>query len=365
MAIIITKEGKNAQKIEQSRFEQEDHLQRYIYDNPESIPLYEINEDIRLLILAREFGTESGPIDAIGVDSDGNIYIVETKLYKNPDKRLVVAQALDYGASLWRNGNNLPEFIETINKSIQKYFKISVTEKLKEFFGFEDAEIEAFWNNVKVNLNDGNFKFVVLMDKLHKRLKDLIVFINQNSQFDIYAVELEYYKHDTFEIIIPKLFGAEVKKDIAVKSSSTGGARKSWTEEDFWNDAKSRLSGEELSTINKLYEFAKGTADEITLGTGNASGSLNPKYDKICHRSFYTIFSDGRVALNIGYLNDQAQAERFYNILIENLDLASLKITDKSKLTHFYPRIQIKDLIKNLDKVITALKEFIEKEIKL
>lgn len=361
MAIIITKDGKNAQKIEQSKFEQEDHLQRYIYDNPESIPLYEINEDIRLLILMREFGTESGPIDAIGVDAEGNVYVVETKLYKNPDKRLVVAQSLDYGASLWRNGNNLPDFIETINKSTQKHFKQSVNDKLKEFFGFEDQELDGFWNNVKANLNDGNFKFVVLMDKLQKRLKDLIVFINQNSQFDIYAVELEYYKHDSYEIIIPKLFGAEVKKDISVKSSSSG-ERKVWTEEDFWQDAKNRLSIEELNTIKKLYEFAKGTADEITLGTGSASGSLNPKYDKICHRSFYTIFSDGRVAINIGYLNDQLQAERFYDILINKLDLKVLRNIDKSRLTHFYPRIQINEVVKNIDKLIGTIKEFIEKE---
>lgn len=361
MAIIITKEGKHAQKIEQSNFEQEDHLQRYIYDNPESIPLYEIDEDIRLLILVREFATESGPIDALGVDAGGNVYIVETKLYKNPDKRLVVAQALDYGASLWRNGSNLSEFMNAINQSTQKHFNQTVNEKLKEFFGFEEEDIENFWKNVSANLNDGNFKFVVLMDQLHKRLKDLIVFLNQNSQFDIYAVELEYYRYESYEIIIPKLFGAEVKKDIAVKSSS-GSLRKTWTVELFWEDAKRRLSEEELNVIKKLYEFAKETADEITLGTGNASGSLNPKYKKISHRSFYTIFSDGRVAINVGYLNNQEQSERFYEILVKHLDLEALKTVDKSILTKFYPRMAIQEVMKHINEFTEALKEFIEKE---
>jgi len=110
MAIIISKGGKNAKKIEKSSFEKEDYLQKYIYDNPESIPLYDIKDDIRLLILVREFSTESGPIDAIGIDADGNIYLIETKLYKNPDKRTVVAQVLDYGASLWRNFSNFSNF---------------------------------------------------------------------------------------------------------------------------------------------------------------------------------------------------------------------------------------------------------------
>ena len=60
MAIIISKNGKNAQKIDKSDFEKEDYLQKYIHDNPESLPLYEIKEDIKLLIVAREFPTNSG-----------------------------------------------------------------------------------------------------------------------------------------------------------------------------------------------------------------------------------------------------------------------------------------------------------------
>src|SRR3989338_3163994 len=105
MSIIISQNGKDARKIDKSNFEKEDFLQNYINQNPESIPVYEIQEDKRLLVLAREFATESGPIDALAIDKDGDIYLVETKLYKNPDKRTVVAQALDYGASLWRHSD--------------------------------------------------------------------------------------------------------------------------------------------------------------------------------------------------------------------------------------------------------------------
>ena len=61
-------------------------------------------------------------------------------------------------------------------------------------------------------MNDGNFKFVVLMDHLPLQLKELIVFLNNNSEFTIYAVELEFYKHQNFEILIPKLYGAEIKR---------------------------------------------------------------------------------------------------------------------------------------------------------
>ena len=91
MSIIISQNGKHARKIDQSNFDKEDRLQQYIHENPESIPIYELNEDKRLFVVQREFPTNSGPIDALAIDQDGDIYIVETKLFKNPDKRTVVA----------------------------------------------------------------------------------------------------------------------------------------------------------------------------------------------------------------------------------------------------------------------------------
>jgi len=220
MSIIISKNLKNAVKIDKSSFALEDNLQQYIFDNPDSIPLYDIKEDIRLLILAREFPTASGPIDAIGVDREGELYLVETKLYRNPDKRTVVAQVLDYGASLWKTYTDYEVFISQLESHVTKKFNKTLNERVKEFYNLQDEEINQFNENLRDNLDDGNFKFVVLMDQIHGQLKDLIIFINQNSRFNIYGVELDYYKYENFEILIPKLFGAQVKKEVGTKKSS-------------------------------------------------------------------------------------------------------------------------------------------------
>ncbi|MBU3978837.1 hypothetical protein KKF69_05970 [Patescibacteria group bacterium] len=221
MSIIVSKNGKGAVKLNKIPFGLEDNIQQYIYNNPESIPLYDIKEDVQLLILAREFSTQSGPIDALGVDIDGEIYLVETKLYKNPDKRTVVAQVLDYGASLWKSHPNFDSFLLKLNTSVQEAFHQTVRERLQSFFALDESGVETLILNMSENLEEGNFKFVVLMDTIHDQLKDLILYINQNSKFNIYGVELEYYKHNEFEIIIPKLFGAEVKKDVASKKTDT------------------------------------------------------------------------------------------------------------------------------------------------
>ena len=135
MPIIITQDGENAKKIERSSFQSEDRLQKYIHDNPESIPIYEIDEDIRLLVLAREFATSSGPIDALGIDENGQVYLIETKLYKNTDKRTVVAQVLDYGAALAHDSNDFGVFMASLEKHVQKGFDTSLKEKVTDFFG--------------------------------------------------------------------------------------------------------------------------------------------------------------------------------------------------------------------------------------
>jgi len=130
MAMIVTKNGKNAQKIEKSKFEDEKKLQEFIQDNPEVIPMYEIDEDIKVVILMREFPTNSGPIDALGVDEYGNIYIIETKLYRNSDKRLVLSQILDYGASIWSYYNDFSEFLSILDEGTHKKFGMGAKEKL-------------------------------------------------------------------------------------------------------------------------------------------------------------------------------------------------------------------------------------------
>lgn len=287
MAIIISKNGKNAIKLDKSNFRLEDNLQQYIYDNPESIPLYDIKEDIKLLILAREFSTKSGPIDALGVDKDGELYLIETKFYKNPDKRTVVAQVLDYGASLWSNFRDFGNFIEQINLHTNKDFGKTLKQRLTDFFEISDDEINYLLENTRRNLNDGNFKFVVLMDHLHDQLKDLIIFLNNNSEFTVYAVELEYYKHQDFEILIPKLYGSEVKKDIGKSTVS----KTILTDEEFINYYKDRP--EEL-VVEELLRLGS----RINENQSNYPNIMSIKTPKFLNFYLTTSFGD-KVSINL------------------------------------------------------------------
>jgi hypothetical protein len=293
MAIIISKNGKNAVKVEKSSFDKEDFLQQYIYENPESIPLYDIKEDIRLLILAREFQTTSGPIDALGIDREGEIYIVETKLFKNPDKRTVIAQSLDYGAALWKRSGDFAEFMSALEASAT--FGVPLITKLRDFFDLSEEEAAALLGSMRQNLSEGAFRFVVLMDRLDDRLKDLVNYVNQNSQFDVYAVEFEYYKHESQEIIIPKIFGAEVKKEIPGRSSR---ASRTWNW-DLFEQRLKELGDEEVIAAQKIIEWARENKVEIYWATSQRGGFILCFYtdDK---KGFYPfgVTGDGKVSWN-------------------------------------------------------------------
>jgi hypothetical protein len=299
MAIIVCRKGFDATVVSRSQFEREHNLQEYIHEHPESIPVYDIKEDKRLFVAAREFPTESGPIDALAVDKDGDIYIVETKLYRNPDKRTVVAQALDYGASLWKHFNDFADFMKILDQASRNKWQTTFLEKVSQFFPLADEQGEDLLEAMRGNLREGNLKFVILMDSIDERLKDLITYVNQNSQFDLYAVQLEYYEHDEYEIVIPKLYGAEVKKDVS--SSASSSTRRRWDEPKMFEDARKRMSTGEFGWFERIYQFARENADQINFGTGSYA-TFSPIFQKLSNKSLFTLGSDKRLNFNFEWV---------------------------------------------------------------
>lgn len=358
MSIIISENGKNAKRVDESNFAHEDNLQEYIAENPDVIPLYDIDEDIHLLVLAREVPTGSGAIDVVGVDQTGTIYLIETKLFKNPDKRTVVAQVLDYGASIWGASDDFSEFQKLLAEYCQNLSEQTMEEKITSFFEMDGEQFNELLDNMRINFEAGDFKFVVLMDKLEQQLKDLILYLNQNSEFDIYAVELEYYKKDKLEITIPKLYGAEIKE--ASRSSAAASKRRAWTEDAFWNEVNANLDDDIAQKLREIYEWAKSTADEITWGSGTARGSFNPKFHKISMRSFMSVFTDGRVQINYGYLDPSEDRIKLRNILSKHVTIPDVTNVKDDRLQHEHPSIPPDTLDRNYDSIMKAVKEFID-----
>lgn len=358
MAIVFRKNDQNAEILNESKFAQEDSMQEYLINNPEIVPVYEIEEDARLLIVAREFSTASGPIDALGFDEYGNIYVIETKLFKNPDKRTVLAQAMDYGAALWKHHANAEDFFGQLDEYAYKYFDQGFKDKFCDFFGVEDSESDLAFDNIKSNLEDGSIKFVVMMDKLEARLKDLISYINQNSKFDVYAVELDFYKHDEFEVVIPKLYGAEVRKEVNLHTPTVQKRGK-------WDDQSFRVKVDELAPDQKravlaIYDWVVESSDKLMFGTGAARASVNPRFFVFNKNSFFTLYSDGQMSINFGYIDTVDKRVELMRFL--NKELGFKKFNYKAEeLASQYPTVDREQVFINYQRIIDTLDKFITK----
>ena len=305
MTIIVSKSGRNAARVDRTRIESENYLQQYICANPDALPLYEYKDDIQFTILAREFPVASGFLDAIGVDQDGEIYIIETKCYQNSDKRHVLAQVLDYGASLWRTYSDTQEFIAQLQDAVADQFDMSLREKLAETFEVDSWDGDEHLAQVRENVAGGRFHFVVLMNRLDDRLKDLIAFVNQNSHFDVFGVELELYQYEDLEILIPRIFGVEMKKSGGASSSAN--TRRSWNEQLFFEEAAARLEPAHVESMRRLYEWAREKGAQISWGTGKNRGSFNPKFEHLTRKSVFGVFSDGELTVRLHWHDNECE----------------------------------------------------------
>jgi hypothetical protein len=312
MSIIVVRPGMSAHRIERTVIQHESYLQQYIDEHPDTLPFDQLKPDAKILVLLREFPTVSGPVDAFAVDADGDVYLIETKLYKNPDKRLVLAQVLDYGAAIWRTYRDPEQFVERIDELLTARAQRTLADRVQTFYGFSGSTLTQFLSNLTQNVIEGRFRFVVLMDQVDERLKDLIAYVNANSAFEILGVALDFYDDGDIHILIPTLHGAEAKRQ-AVTSSSSG--RRRWDEPAFFADAGTRLTPEQLAAVRRLHEWAAEHADEVRYGTGTQTGSFNAVFTRIHVRAVFTVNSNGALTLNFKWLTStpdaEAWAERF------------------------------------------------------
>ena len=64
---------------------------KIIHENPQLYPIENpLNNDLKIISLGREINTGVGKIDILLLTSDAELIIVETKLWRNPEKSRTV-----------------------------------------------------------------------------------------------------------------------------------------------------------------------------------------------------------------------------------------------------------------------------------
>jgi hypothetical protein len=313
MPVILLEAGAQARKLDLKPPADEKLLQRYLVENPSGLPFEDIEEDVRLVIVGKEFPAGNGFIDALGVDQAGALYLIETKLYRGTDNRRVLAQVLDYGAGLWNDYRNHSDFLASLGENAVRTLKRSARQEIEKQFELNAEEADSLLANAAQNIINGHFNFVVLMDHIDENLKNLITFVNANTVFTMYGVEFEFYSIDEESTLaIPRLHGTETPRSTARKGAGP------ITDETFFEQAANTVLPEIISGLRALYQFSVVEADVVKWGRGPI-GSFNPKFTAVSPKSLYTVYSDGRLYVNFGWLGRTEAGRMAVDILAHGL----------------------------------------------
>lgn len=353
MTVIVSRNGDKGNSQEPTGFKDEKELEEYIILNPECIPLNEIDRKEKIVILASQFIVDNNRFDILATDKNGEIYIIETKLYKNPDKRKVTSQVLDYGTSLWNNYRHHENF-DRFRKDVGENLDADLLEHIKNKFSIDESE--EIIARLKNNLSDGNFTFFVIMDEINDDLKNQIKFLNMKTDntFAIYAIKMEKYIHDGYTIMVPKLFGFEAKEATSkYRVSKSTGIRKQLDETSFFEEAANNLNAKEVQAIQKLYDFSEKVA-RVEWGR-----SFSVYFDKISpSRSLYYVYPDGRFVFNSHMLQDTPGSQRYSDEFKEKLSRIK-GITIPDSYPESSPRFSIDVWSPAVDDFINAVNDLI------
>src|ERR1051325_85025 len=200
MAILLRKNGAKWQEVNQFAFPDETHLQKLLHDSPELIP--SANADSAVFI--REANLPgSGSTDLLGVDADGNILVVETKLARNQEiRRKVIGQILEYGAALW--DMSYEAFDGLFLARTQKHLIDLISERAP------DVVPELFRSTVSERLQSGQFQLLIAVDEINEDLNRIIAFMAHMGGVRLEAIELNFYKAEGAEIVVPHRHGQPV-----------------------------------------------------------------------------------------------------------------------------------------------------------
>ncbi|MGE4303220.1 MAG: ADP-ribosylglycohydrolase family protein [Novosphingobium sp.] len=278
-------------------------LQGLLHAYPDIMPIGRIEPGFgQPVAAAREVACGHGYIDNLFLTPAGDIIVVETKLWRNPQaRREVIAQALDYVAALGAMD------YASLQAAVLKA-GCSATSLYGLVEGHADALEEGpFFDAVAANLKRGRMLVLAVGDGIRQEAASLAGLLQHQvmAQFTFALVEIRLFRNDgTGDLVaIPDMLvqtvmiergiltfdaGAPVIKPAPAKTAS---APKSITEDMFYEAVDARHPG--LSVALKAF-----LAEVAALGVyPDFQASLNLKID----------LPDAPRSVNVGYIQTNGQ----------------------------------------------------------
>lgn len=269
MSILYRENNQNWKKLDKTSYKNEAQLQNELYNNPGLLPVIDIDSNRKPIdVFIKEFGLPgSGNSDIIGVDRDGRIYLIETKLATNSEaKREVIGQMFEYAAFLWQLG------FETFDQKILKITGKNLVALIETKIKNKDWSAEEFLGKVTDNLEKGIFSLIIAVDQINDSLKRIVDYMNLSSSFhfDIFILEMAYFTGEKMEVVTPKIYGIRPKESLRQSYGS-----KQWSEKEYFEVLKDRAGSEIEKLFKNFYQkFKQNKKIKIWFSGGEKEGYL-------------------------------------------------------------------------------------------
>ncbi len=193
-----------------SSYYTEDWLQNVIHNNPYTYPIENpLDNELKIISLGREINSGAGYIDILLLTSDADIIIVETKLWRNPEKsRTVLAQVIDYAKEISNWGyDDLNDAIITSQRNQKLEKTLSLREIINKEFANQDQT--DFIDVLIQNLDQSNLKLSIIGDKISPNLLLLSDTIqgSPGMNFTLSLIEMKLFKYNDEILLIPDIIG--------------------------------------------------------------------------------------------------------------------------------------------------------------
>lgn len=179
--------------LAESKGKDEAWLRDVLFENPDVIPIDEIDSAFGPLIpLRKELRIDTGRIDAVFINEQGRLTILECKLWRNPEARKkVVGQAVDYVSALAKlSYSDLEREVRAAGNASNSLFKLvqkHASAKIRE---------QHFVDSVSRSLRDGQLLVLIAGDGIRERVELLTDFLNRHTsrRFSFGLIEVAIYR---------------------------------------------------------------------------------------------------------------------------------------------------------------------------
>jgi hypothetical protein len=308
-------------------------LQNILFAHPQTLPIAEIAPHASTLVpVCMELETGAGSADILYVTRTGQLVMVETKLWRNPQaRREVVAQILDYAKELaeW-SYEDLARETARASGNGPDYLLACVHAR------YPDLDEAAFVDGINRSLSSGDFILIIAGDGIRSGAEALVSFLDRfgHLRFQFALVEVATYRlADDSLLLQPRVLAKTELLRRTVFMPAHGGDLTSSHDEAHDTPAQAARIATQEASANSWEQFWRDYLNGLVLDDTQQAPPAQPPRGKIIYLQLppggnhvvwitaYVAQAGCRAGVFLTLGRNLAQAGEWYERLCEQHDM--------------------------------------------